>query len=194
MPSWLHIHSSIAPAAKTPPSSAYSTLPSMLQATVGSRPPAGSGTLLPDVGEHEHPGPVGRLHAARLDARGPGQGGLLVDDLATEGQLDGPALVFERAEIARGVTDLGQRPRSGFRRSRRDARRSSPACRCAAAGSATRWPARSRTRRRGGRRGRSRRSPSAACASSRACLTSSLWRKQPGELGRQRSRGRRAGR
>ena len=46
-PSSAHIHSSIAPAANTPPSIAYSMLPSMLQATVGSRPPAGCGTSSP---------------------------------------------------------------------------------------------------------------------------------------------------
>ena len=47
IPSSRHIHSSIAPAANTPPSIAYSMRPSMRQATVGSSPPDGSGTWSP---------------------------------------------------------------------------------------------------------------------------------------------------
>ena len=60
------------------------------------------------MGEHEDAGAVGRLHPAGLDAGGAGQGGLLVDDLAAEGQLDRPALVPQRAELAGRVAHLGQ--------------------------------------------------------------------------------------
>src|ERR1700745_3865142 len=78
MPSWLHIHSSIAPAAKTPPSRAYSTCPSIPQGTGGQQPTRRLRHLLADVGEHEDAGAVGRLHATGLDARGPGQRRLLI--------------------------------------------------------------------------------------------------------------------
>jgi hypothetical protein len=46
-PSSRHIQSSIAPAAKTPPSIAYSIRSPIRHATVGSRPPAGRGTSSP---------------------------------------------------------------------------------------------------------------------------------------------------
>ena len=92
-PSSRHSHSSIAPAANTPPSSAYSVRPAIVQATVGSRPPAGRRDLLADVREHEHPGPVGGLDPAGNDGAGSGERRLLVDGLPAQAQLGRPARV-----------------------------------------------------------------------------------------------------
>ena len=92
-PSSRQSHSSIAPAANTPPSSAYSMRPAIVQATVGSSPPAGRGDLLADVREDEHPGPVGGLHTAGNDGARSGERRLLVDGLAAQPQLGGPARV-----------------------------------------------------------------------------------------------------
>src|SRR6476619_3614587 len=80
MPSWVHIHSSIAPAANTPPSSAYSSLPSMLQATGGLR------DLRADVGENENTGAIRCLDSAGLHAGRARQRRLLVDHLTAERQ------------------------------------------------------------------------------------------------------------
>ena len=110
-PSSRHIHSSIAPAANTPPSIAYSTWPSTLQATVGSSPPAGRGTSVAGMSEHEHPGAVGGLDPAGNHAARAGQGRLLVHHLTAEGQLDRPGVVAQRAELAHRVAYLGQHVR-----------------------------------------------------------------------------------
>ena len=107
-PSSRQSHSSIAPAANTPPSSAYSVRPAIVQATVGSSPPAGLGDLLADVREHEHPGPVGGLHTAWNDGARSGERRLLVDGLAAQPQLGGPARVSQRAELAGGLANLRQ--------------------------------------------------------------------------------------
>ena len=87
-----HIHSSIAPAAKTPPSSAYSISPSMRQATVGSSPPGG----LRHAARRR--GRARRRRCRRSPSPGPGttqpapgERRLLVDDLAAQRQLDRPA-------------------------------------------------------------------------------------------------------
>src|ERR687891_68840 len=61
-----------------------------------------------DVREDKDAGPVGRLPPARLDAGRARQRRLLVDDLTSEGELGGPALVPQRAELAGGVAHLRQ--------------------------------------------------------------------------------------
>ena len=71
IPSSRHIHSSIAPAANTPPSIAYSIRPSIRHATVGRRPPRRARRDSRRVPEHEHPRAVGGLHAAGAHAAAP---------------------------------------------------------------------------------------------------------------------------
>jgi hypothetical protein len=60
------------------------------------------------VPEHEHPGPVGGLHAAGDNAAGTGQRGLLVHHLPAQPQLGGPGRVAQHAELARGVAHVRQ--------------------------------------------------------------------------------------
>ena len=153
-------HSSRAPAVKTPPSIAHSGAPPRtLQATVGSSPPVGQGALGAGVGEHEDPGSVGGLDPARDDAAGARQRSLLIDAACAQRQLDRPALVPQRAQVARSVGDLGQR----LGGDPEYLQQAGVPVGCPELGAARRSRGRWRNRRRVGRRGTSRRSRGAGC-------------------------------
>ena len=145
------------------------------------QPPGRLRDPLADVGEDEDAGPVGRLDPAGLDAGRARQRRLLVDDLAPEGQLDRPALVLQRAELARRVADLRQhvhRHAEDLAEALVEAPGLSIRCswvREAVAGSVAK-PAPSRSQR------NESTVPIRSLPSSRAFLTSSLWRSSQASL------------
>ena len=182
IPSWLHIHSSIAPAAKTPPSSAYSTLPSILQATVGSSPPAGSGTPSPTCASTKTPVPEVAFTRPGSTQAAPARAACWSTVWPRKGARRASSRASGCRARRRCRASRAARP-SGSRTSRRAARRRLRACRSAGAGSARRWPV----------RWRSRAEPVAEegvdgahpqpCPPPGPSCTSSLCPQQPGQLG-----------
>ena len=111
-PSSRHSHSSIAPGGE------HAAVDRVLRAPAD---PPGDGRqqaarrprhLVADVGEDEHAGAVGRLHAPGHDAARAGERRLLVDDLAAQRQLHRPRVVAQRRRA---------RPRCRARRAARRA-------------------------------------------------------------------------